>query len=73
MAARSIHIHFDIPWLLRKKNKGLSEFVNHPDGIEAARAELKSMVDEGVTCLVLDNDCNNKKANGSCAGHEVTE
>lgn len=51
----------------------LGETVTHPDGMEAAKKELKEMLDEGVTCLVLDSTCDNRNADGSCAGHPAED
>ncbi|EKO3439429.1 hypothetical protein NTE19_003321 [Vibrio fluvialis] len=67
--ARKVHIHMSIPHLLSLSDKKLTEMVTHPDGVLAAREELKSILDEGETCLVMDSTCDNKKPDGSCAGH----
>lgn len=73
MTAKTIHIHMTVPFLLSLNNQELSEVITHPDGVEAARKELNAMLDEGETCLVLDSSCDNKKPDGSCAGHPVKE
>lgn len=67
------HIHYSIRGLLEMRDKKLMECVRHPDGIIGVRVELQELLDEGVTCLVLDSTCDNKKANGSCAGHVIED
>ncbi|MGF1905304.1 hypothetical protein [Aliivibrio salmonicida] len=67
------HIHYTISGLLRMKDRELMEHVNHPDGVIGVRVELQELIDEGVTCLVLDSTCDNKKADGSCNGHAVED
>lgn len=69
--ARTIHVHMTVAFLLEQSNKRLSEFVSHPDGMEGARKELRAMLNEGETCLVIDSSCDNRKPDGSCAGHAV--
>ena len=62
------HIHIPVDSLLGMSDKELMETVNHPDGSEGARSELHEMQKEGISCLVV-GDCDNKKPDGSCAGH----
>ncbi len=71
--AKTMHIHYSVEWLLSVNDKKLTECVTHPDGCEAARTELKEMIDSGETCLVLDSTCDNKNKDGSCAGHNAEE
>jgi hypothetical protein len=66
----TFHIHYSIPYLLDLGDRELSDSVTHPDGVEGARAELKSLLNEGITCLVIDASCDNHKEDGSCAGHK---
>ncbi|EGR0268314.1 hypothetical protein FMH15_16925 [Vibrio alginolyticus] len=73
MGARVIHVHYGVHWLLELTDKELLEHVTHPDGAEAARKELNAMIDDGETCFVLDSSCDNKKPDGSCAGHPIKE
>ena len=42
MGARTIHVHYGVHWLLELTDKELMEHVTHPDGVEAARKELRS-------------------------------
>lgn len=70
--ATSFHIHMDVTTLLNMEDAELMETVNHPDGVEGARAELKDMLNEGMTCLTV-GDCDNKKDNGACGGHPVSD
>ena len=65
------HIHYCIPSILKYSDKDLADCVTHPDGMDAARKDLSALVDDGVTCLVLDSECDSKKADGSCAGHVI--
>ncbi|KOH04573.1 hypothetical protein ACZ98_23655 (plasmid) [Vibrio parahaemolyticus] len=67
------HIHIPVESLLAMEEQEFSETVTHPDGMEAAKKELMEMLDEGVTCLVLDSTCDNRKSDGSCAGHPVED
>ncbi|EOW9480267.1 hypothetical protein ACOCG1_003338 [Vibrio cholerae] len=73
MASTIHHVHIPVESLLAMNDQELSETVTHPDGMEAAKKELKEMLDEGVTCLVLDSSCDSKNTNGSCAGHPVDD
>ncbi|MFW1197809.1 hypothetical protein ACEWBU_22790 [Vibrio parahaemolyticus] len=73
MASTIKHVHIPVERLLSMEEQEFSETVTHPDGMEAARKELKEMLDEGVTCLVLDSTCDNRKADGSCAGHPAED
>lgn len=67
------HIHIPVERLLSMEEKEFEETVTHPDGMEAAKKELEEMLDEGVTCLVIDSTCDNKNADGSCAGHSTKD
>lgn len=69
--AKTIHIHYSVEWLLSKNDKVLLECVRHPDGAEGARKDLTKMLESGEKCLVLDNTCDNKNPDGSCAGHSM--
>lgn len=69
----TIHIHMMVETLLAMDDKEFSETVTHPDGPNSARLELKSMLESGKTCLVLDSSCNDRNDNGSCAGHPFSE
>ncbi|WP_333000185.1 hypothetical protein [Vibrio vulnificus] len=73
MASKVMHVHIPVASLLAMDEQELSETVTHPDGMEAAKKELQEMLDEGVTCLVLDSSCDNRKSDGSCAGHPVED
>lgn len=73
MASTIMHVHIPVERLLSMEEQEFSETVAHPDGMEAARKELKEMLDEGVTCLVLDSTCDNRNADGSCAGHPAED
>lgn len=66
----TFHIHYSIPYLLDLGDNELSESVTHPDGVDAVRSELKTMLKDGITCLVIDSSCDNRKEDGSCAGHK---
>ncbi|MBF4438251.1 hypothetical protein ERJ77_27960 [Vibrio anguillarum] len=68
-----MHIHMMVETLLSMNDKELAEIVTHPDGADAARSELRSMLESGETCLVLDSSCDNRNSDGSCAGHPITE
>lgn len=67
------HIHMSVENLLSMDDSELIETVTHPDGVEAARVELQSMLNDGVTCLVVDQSCDNKRDDGSCGGHPIEE
>ena len=67
------HIHTPVESLLSMRPKQLMQMVNHPDGVEGARAELRDMLADGETYLVLDNSCDNRNPDGSCACHEKAE
>lgn len=69
----SWHIHVPIKKLLRYGDKRLGEIITHPKGVGGARAELRQMRAEGQEFLVCDSSCNNRKPDGSCAGHQVEE
>lgn len=73
MASKVMHVHISVASLLAMDEQDLSETVTHPDGLEAAKKELQEMLDEGVTCLVLDSSCDKRKSDGSCAGHPVED
>ncbi len=73
MASTIKHVHIPVESLLAMNDQELGETVTHPDGMEAAKKELKEMLDEGVTCLVLDSTCDNRKSDGSCAGHPAED
>lgn len=69
----SWHIHMPIKTLLRYGDKRLGEIVTHSQGVDGARNELTKMLNEGMEFLVCDSSCNNRKPDGSCAGHQVEE
>lgn len=62
------HIHIPLHVLLGYSDKKLGEVVAHPDGVQAERDELRQMQLAGMTVLVAGK-CDNKKPDGSCAGH----
>ena len=62
------HIHIPLRVLLSYSDKELGEAVSHPDGVQAARDELRQMKLMGMTCLAAGK-CDNKNPDGSCAGH----
>ena len=66
----TFHVHIPVPSLVDLSDEKLSESVTHPDGVDAARSELEAMLKDGITCLVIDASCNNRKEDGSCAGHK---
>lgn len=66
------HIHIPLHVLLGYSDKKLGKIVTHPDGVQAARAELREMQLMGKTVLVAGK-CDNKHPDGSCAGHPVSE
>lgn len=63
------HIHMTIRQLLRYGDKRLAEMVEHHEGVEGARKELRQMLSNGTEYLVCDSTCDNRKPDGSCAGH----
>ncbi|OCH60894.1 hypothetical protein A6D98_09855 [Aliivibrio fischeri] len=69
MKSTTFHIHVPIQALLNMNDDELSGFASHPDGFAALRSELRDMLSDGEYCLVLDNECDNKNPDGSCAGH----
>lgn len=66
------HIHIPLHVLLGYSDKKLGEVVTHPDGVQAARAELREMQLMGKTVLAAGK-CDNKHPDGSCAGHPTSE
>lgn len=62
------HIHIPLHVLLGYSDKKLGEVVTHPDGVQAAREELRQMQLMGKTVLAAGK-CDNKHPDGSCAGH----
>ncbi|MGR5159714.1 hypothetical protein [Vibrio owensii] len=73
MNTRTIHIHMEVKSLLEKSDKELKELVTHPEGIAAARNELNEMLENGELYLVIDSNCDNRKPDGSCAGHPLPD
>lgn len=65
----TFHIHIPVRVLLSYGDKRLGEIITHPEGVEGARKELREMQEDGAIYLVCDNKCDNRKPDGSCAGH----
>ncbi|MCO7218141.1 hypothetical protein [Halomonas sp. OfavH-34-E] len=66
------HIHIPLRVLLGYSDKKLGEVVTHPDGVQAARDELRQMQLMGKTVLAAGK-CDNQRPDGSCAGHPAGE
>lgn len=69
----TFHIHMPVSVLLSYGDKRLADIVTHPNGVEGARQELHQMKAEGMIFLVCDSKCDNRKPNGSCAGHPADD
>ena len=65
----TFHIHIPVRVLLSYGDKRLGEIITHPEGVEGARKELSEMQESGAIFLVCDSKCDNRKLDGSCAGH----
>ncbi|MCZ0926507.1 hypothetical protein L0636_01210 [Halomonas janggokensis] len=69
----TFHIHIPVRVLLGYGDRRLGEIVTHPEGVEGARKELREMLEDGAIYLVCDSKCDNRKPDGSCAGHTEKE
>ncbi|MDW0357743.1 hypothetical protein Q8G38_00270 [Halomonas venusta] len=69
----TFHIHIPVRTLLHYSDKRLGDIVTHPEGVEGARKELREMQEQGIIFLVCDSKCDNRKPDGSCAGHPDTQ
>lgn len=65
---KTIHIAHNIACLLAASDEILNESI-YGGTVEELREALKEMLDNGVEYLTIA-DCDNKRPNGSCAGHE---
>ncbi len=65
---KTIHIAYDIASLLAASDQILNESISGGT-VEELREALKEMLDDGIEYLTIA-DCDNKRPNGSCAGHK---
>ena len=66
---KTIHIAHNIAYLLAASDEIINESISGGT-VEQLREALKEMLDDGVEYLTIA-DCDNKRPNGSCAGHET--